>query len=70
MKIKPKKVQKTTLFDILKWLWPGGLQKTPEESVVGENDLEQQDASLSQFNAAKSIELVFSGASCFSTSES
>ncbi|KAK2710745.1 hypothetical protein QYM36_012052, partial [Artemia franciscana] len=70
VKIKPKKVQKTTLFDILKWLWPGGLQKTPEESVVGENNLEQQDASLSQFNAAKSIELVFSGASCFSTSES
>ncbi|KAK2712477.1 hypothetical protein QYM36_011238 [Artemia franciscana] len=70
VKIKPKKVQKTTLFDIPKRLWPGGPQKTPKESVVGESDLEQQDAILSQFNAAKSIESVFSGASCFSASES
>ncbi|KAK2707781.1 hypothetical protein QYM36_015473 [Artemia franciscana] len=46
-KVKPKKVQKTTLFDIPKWLRPGGSQKNPEESMVGENDLEQQDASLS-----------------------
>ncbi|XP_065571475.1 brain acid soluble protein 1-like [Artemia franciscana] len=48
----------------------GGSQKTPEEFVVGESDLEQQDASFSQFSAAKSIESVFSGASSFSASES
>ena len=52
VKINPNKVQKTTLFDIPKWLRPGGSQKTPEESVVGESDLEQQDASLSQFSGA------------------
>ncbi|KAK2715399.1 hypothetical protein QYM36_010122 [Artemia franciscana] len=70
VKIKPKKVQKTTLFDIPKWLRLGGSQKTPEESVAGESDLEQQDASLSQFSSAKSIESVFRGASCFGASES
>ncbi|KAK2726675.1 hypothetical protein QYM36_007493, partial [Artemia franciscana] len=46
------------------------MKETPGESVVGKSDLEQLDASLSQFGAAKSIESVFSGASCFNASES